>query len=186
MVAMRGILPGILAMAVAAPGIGQQPNTTLPVRLCVAQLRNQTPIKLDVVNLRQKLIDGLNQTKLGKAGTMTVVPIEVSESEDALAAVQSQGCQFAVYIRLLLAPPSAPPVDVSGGVTYRSSPVDNPQKIMGLQCTVERTGNPVPALIDRQFTKTAMLPQDGIEKVLVAEVQRIADAIEKKMITPAK
>jgi hypothetical protein len=52
---------------------------------------------------------------------------------------------------------------------------------MGVQCTVEQTGNSIPALIDRQYSKLPVLPQPGIEKMLSAEAQRISDAIEKKL-----
>jgi hypothetical protein len=180
MVAMRGLVLGFV-IAIVTHGFAQQANVTPPVRLCVAQLRNQTPNKFDVVKLRQQLMDGLNQTKLAKAGAMTVFSIEVSESEDAQAAVQAEKCEFAVYMRLLQVAPRPPSPDVSGGITYRSSAANPMEQIMGLQCTVERTGNPIPALIDRQYTKTPMVPQIGIEKLLSAEQLRIADAIEKKM-----
>lgn len=186
MVAMRGILVGVFVMAVAGPGFAQQANGTAPVRVCVAQLRNQTPYKFDVVKLRQLLVDGLSQTRQARAGAMTVATIDVSESEDAQAAVQAERCGFAVYTRLLKAAPRPPPPDVSGGITYRSSPNEPTQQIMGLQCTVERTGNAIPVLIDRQYTKVAMVPLVGIEKLLGAEDRRIADAIENKMSTTAK
>jgi hypothetical protein len=57
---------------------------------------------------------------------------------------------------------------------------------MGIQCTVEQTGNSIPALIDRQYGKNPELPQKGIEKMLSAEAQRIADAIDKKLSTSPK
>jgi len=52
---------------------------------------------------------------------------------------------------------------------------------MGVQCTVERTDTGIPALIDRQFNKFPGSPQTGTEKLLLAEGERVADAIAKKM-----
>lgn len=184
---MRVGLIGLFLLSTISLGFAQLAAPAAPVRVCVAQLRNRTPSNFDVVKLRQLLIDSLNQTSLGKAGRLSLVTIEVAESEDAQAAVQSQQCGFAVYTRLLQkTPPEHNNVDVSGSITYRSSPVEKTQFLMGVQCTVEQPGNPVPALIDRQYGKNPVLPLAGIEKMLSAEAQRIADAIEKKLSTTPK
>jgi hypothetical protein len=184
---MRSGLIGLFLLSVISPGLAQTTTPATPVRVCVAQLRNRTPNNFDVVKLRQLLTDGIKQTSLGKSGRLSLLTIEVAESEDALAAVQSQQCVFAVYTRLLQqAPVEHTNVDVSGEITYRSSPVEKSQFLMGVQCTVEQTGNTIPALIDRQYSKTPVLPQPGIEKMLSAEAQRIADAIEKKLSTSPK
>ena len=184
---MRSGLIGLFLLSAISPGFAQTAAPATPVRVCVAQLRNRTPNNFDLVKLRQLLIDGLKQTSFGKAGRLSVVTIEVAESEDAQAAVQSQECGFAVYTRLLQqAPAEHNNVDVSGGITYRSSPVEKSQFLMGVQCTVEQKGNSIPALIDRQYSKTPVLPQPGIEKMLSAEAQRISDAIEKKLSTSPK
>jgi hypothetical protein len=178
---MRRILLALSFVSLAIPALGQEAKAPT-ARLCVAQLRNRAATNFDVVKLRQLLMDGLSQTRLAKTGSLSIVPIEVGESEDAQAAVQSQSCDFAVYTRLLQQAPVEPSnVDVSGEIRYRSSRVEPTQFLMGVQCTVERTGNSIPALIDRQFTKTPGKPQSGIEKILTAEAQRIADAIEKKL-----
>ena len=179
---MRRIHLVLLGLLAGLPSFAQQPVTN-PVRVCVAQFRNLTPNKFDVVKLRQQLIDGLTQAKISNANSFSVVPIEVAESEDSQAAIQAQSCQFAVYMRLLQ---QAPPehggsVELAGGITYRGSSPERTQFLMGVQCTVERTGNAIPALIDRQYTKTAVLPQNGIDKILAAEVQRIATAIDQKL-----
>lgn len=183
---MRGISLILLGTLAWLPSFAQEPAST-PVRVCVAQLRNQTPTQFDVVKLRQQLMDGLKQSKLTNAASLTVIPIEVAESEDALAAIQAQSCQFTVYMRLLQqAAADRSNVDVSGGITYRSGPQEKLQFLMGVQCTVERTGSTIPALIDRQYTKTPVLPQSGIDKILAAEVQRIAGAIDKKLAPTPK
>ena len=184
---MRIGLVGLVLLSTLSPGFAQSATPTAPVRVCVAQLRNRTPNTFDVVKLRQLLIDSLTQTNLGKAGRLSLVTIEVAESEDAQAAVQAEKCGFAVYTRLLQqAPPEHTNVDVSGGITYRSSPIEKTQFLMGVQCTVEQPGNPIPALIDRQYSKSPELPRPGIEKMLSSEAQRIADAIEKKLSTSPK
>jgi len=184
---MRSGLIGLFLLSVISPGLAQTTTPATSVRVCIAQLRNRTPNNFDVVKLRQLLIDGIKQTSLGKAGRLSLVTIEVAESEDAQAAVQSQECQFAVYTRLLQqAPVEHSNVDVSGGITYRSTPVEKSQFLIGVQCTVEQTGNTIPALIDRQYSKMPVLPQPGIEKMLSAEAQRISDAIEKKLSTSPK
>jgi hypothetical protein len=183
---MRVIFLVLFIIATGVQGPAQESAPT-PARVCIAQLRNQTANKFDVVKLRQLLMDGMTQTKLGKAGSIAVVPMEVSESEDAQAAVQSLSCQFAVYTRLLQQAPVEPSnVDVSGGITYRSAQVQHTQFVMGVQCTVERKDSSIPALIDRQYSKSPVPPQVGIEKLLAAEAQRIADAVEKKLSSTPK
>lgn len=184
---MRRIHLVIAGLLVGLPSFAQQPAKD-PVRVCVAQFRNQTPNKFDVVKLRQQLIDALNQAKMANAASLSVVPIEVAESEDAQAAVQAQSCQFAVYMRLLqqVPPEHGDSVQLAGGITYRGSAAERTQFLMGVQCTVERTGKAIPALIDRQYTKTAVLPQNGIDKILAAEVQRIASAIDQKLSSTPK
>ena len=184
---MRTGLTGLFLLLTLSSGSAQSAAPGTPARVCIAQLRNRTPNSFDVVKLRQLLIDSLNQTSLGKAGRLSIVAIEVAESEDASAALQAQYCNFGVYTRLLQqAPPEHNSVDVSGGITYRSSPVEKTQFLMGVQCTVEQPGNPIPALIDRQYSKHPEVPRSGIEKMLSAEAQRIADAIEKKLSTAPK
>ena len=184
---MRSGLIGVFLLSTLSLCFAQSAAPAAPVRVCIAQLRNRTPNNFDVVKLRQLLIDSLTQTNLGKAGHLSVVTIEVAESEDAQAAVQAEKCGFAVYTRLLQqAPAEHDNVDVSGSITYRSSPIEKTQFLMGVQCTVEQPGNPIPALIDRRYGKNPELPQKGMEKMLSAEAQRIADAIEKKLSTSPK
>ncbi len=176
---MRGILVAVILTGIAVPALAQAPVTTT-AKICVARFRDQTPNKFDVAKLRQQLIDSLAQAKLSNAEKLIVVPIEVAESEDAQAAVQLQECQFAIYTRLLQA--AAPTHDeLAGGITYRSEHNPPTQFLMGIQCTVERTGSPIPALIDRQYSKLPTRPQVGIDKLLGAEVQRITEAIDKKL-----
>jgi hypothetical protein len=183
---MRGLLSGLFALLIGVPAFAQQATVPATARVCVAQLRNQTANKFDVVKLRQLLMDSLKQTKPAKAGTITVVPIEVSEADDAQAAVQAQECQFAVYTRLLQQAPPQSAAQGNEGITYRSANSEPTQHVMGVQCTVERAGSGIPALIDRQYTKFPVVPQNGVEKLLSAESERIAEAVEKKLSSTPK
>ena len=185
-VSMRCVLCSLLLLLVSSC-FAQEPSARGPEpgRVCVAKVRNLTPYKFDMVKLRQLLMDSVAQSKLGKTGAIKVMSIEVDNSDDAQEAIQESKCHFAIYTRILQQAPTSSGDPMGGGIIYRDGRTEQGQRIMGVQCTVERADTGIPALIDRQFNKFPGVPQTGTEKLLLAEGERVADAIAKKMAPPA-
>jgi len=185
-VSMRCLLCSLLLLLACSCFAQETPaKTQEPGRVCFAKIRNQTAYKFDLEKLRQLLMDSVAQSKLGKTGAIQVMAIEVDNSDDAQEAIQGSKCHYAIYTRILQQAPASSPDPMAGGIIYRDGRSEQGQRIMGVQCTVERTDTGIPALIDRQFNKFPGSPQTGTEKLLLAEGERVADAIAKKMAPAA-
>ncbi|HEX6880137.1 MAG TPA: hypothetical protein VF135_07225 [Terriglobales bacterium] len=148
-------------------------------------MRNQTASKLDLTKSRQTLVDGLSQNATVKSSGWTIIPIEVADSDDAQDAIFQQKCEFAVYARFVVPRPAEVRPLYPDTMVYRDKPPAD-KELIGLQCTVERSGYRVPVLIDREYMKFPGSAEKGAEKLVTAEVQKVVEAIGKKMASTPK
>lgn len=175
----------LAAATVVAIGAFAQ-DSPAPVRICVAQMRNQTASKLDVTRARQSLIDELSQNATVKSSGWTIVPIEVADSDDAQDALFQQKCDFAIYARFVVPKPAEVRPLYPDTMVYRDKSPATDKELIGLQCTVERTGYRVPLLIDRQYMKFPGSAEKGAEKLVAGEAQKVVEVIGKKLAATPK
>ncbi len=148
-------------------------------------MRNQTGSKLDVTKFRQAFVEGLKQNETVKSSGWTILPIEVADSDDAQDAIFQQKCEFAIYARFVVPRPAEVRPLYPDTLVYRDKSPDV-KELIGLQCTVERTGYRVPLLIDRQYMKSPGAAEKGAEKLVALEAQKVVEVIGKKLAATPK
>ena len=179
---MKKHLLVLCSLAAATFVVAQEPTPTAkPVKLCVAQLRNQTLTKFEMPKLQKSYLEDLQSTKLVKDHVVVFVTVQADNPDDAKLEIQQSECEYAIYTRILRKPKEES-VSALDGVTYRVSEPDTaPAEIYGLQCTVEKTSSGMPILIDRHFDSQATKGDKGVLKLLAGEATRVEDALNKKL-----
>ena len=167
----------------SALSLTAQEVSAKPTNVCIAKIRNQASSKFDVAQLRQFLVEKLQSTKLAKDKVVNFLTIEAEDSDTSANDVEKAGCEIAVYSRILRKPHEDRPRPSETGTIMILSKVDKSVgEIYGLQCTVERTANGMPLLIDRQFDTQPSTGDPAVLKLLTAESARIEEALAKKLV----
>ena len=164
--------------------LGQDaPGTSKPVKVCVAQLRNQSATKFDMSKLRQSFLANLRGMKLVKEGAVALFEIEADNPDDAKPDLQKNECDIAIYARVLQKVKQSSVGGAFDGTDFHVSKSNGtPLETYGLQCTVERTSSGMPILLDRQFDTQPSRDDVGVLKLLAAQTARIEDALAKKLV----
>jgi len=175
------IVRALLVFAAVAALAQDSAQVAKPATVCVAQIRNQTPVSFDLAKLRETYVGEMRALQLSKSGAVNFITIEVESSDNATEAIQKTGCEFAIYTRILQRQKTQVAAPLTG-TTYQMSKNDKPAlDTFGIQCTVERTLSGMPILIDRQFDDTPGSGDKPVLKLLTAEAARIEAALEKKL-----